>query len=383
VRSGIVSWEKMVEPSMSLNYHIVERSIEMESRPSLQQVARGAGVAKSTASLAMKNDSRISAVVRERVQAVAQEIGYKPHLEMAKLMSDFCAARRRKFSGTLALVNCSHDRDIIKQNSVANTIFDSAKERAEQLGYSLDTFWLRNPEVNATSLSRIFYARNILGVIFHNLETNEDIAEFDPNGELWKRFPCVITGRKIESPPLPFAVNDIYTTVYQLGIRMKDIGYRRTGFLLSKHLSDMVENRCVAGFFASQSQGWSSPASFKSSILTGLTKDSQAAVVKWLKRYQPDSIICLSRYVYDWIISAGIRIPESMGMAFMDLSDDTKGMAGMMQNHRGISKAAVEALIGRILSKEENPPPFQYGIIMESSWRMGKTVRISSSDPKP
>src|SRR4051794_41917325 len=54
----------------------------MSTRPravTLQDVAREAGVAVSTVSRALSSPERVNATTRERVQAVARSLGYRPN----------------------------------------------------------------------------------------------------------------------------------------------------------------------------------------------------------------------------------------------------------------------------------------------------------------
>ena len=50
----------------------------MDARPTLQDIAKRAGVGKATVSLALRNDPKISAATRERVRAIAEELKYRP-----------------------------------------------------------------------------------------------------------------------------------------------------------------------------------------------------------------------------------------------------------------------------------------------------------------
>jgi LacI family transcriptional regulator len=59
----------------------------MESRPTIKDVAREAGVSKSTVSLVLQGSSRVKAETREHVQKVMAEIGYVYNRAAAKLRS--------------------------------------------------------------------------------------------------------------------------------------------------------------------------------------------------------------------------------------------------------------------------------------------------------
>ena len=51
----------------------------------MQDVARAAGVHQTTVSLALRNDPRLPAATRERIQAHAKKLGYRPDPMLAAL----------------------------------------------------------------------------------------------------------------------------------------------------------------------------------------------------------------------------------------------------------------------------------------------------------
>ena len=60
--------------------------------PSMSQLARVAGVHQSTVSRALRRDRSIPAATRQRIQALADKLGYRPH----PLVSALVALRRRR-----------------------------------------------------------------------------------------------------------------------------------------------------------------------------------------------------------------------------------------------------------------------------------------------
>ncbi len=59
----------------------------MAGKPTLKDVAERSGVSRSLVSLALRNDSGVSAATRERILEIAAEIGYRPNLNARRLAS--------------------------------------------------------------------------------------------------------------------------------------------------------------------------------------------------------------------------------------------------------------------------------------------------------
>ncbi len=349
----------------------------MSKTVSMSEIAKAAGVAKSTVSMALRNHPRISKTERKRIQTIAQTMGYQTNPLVSRLMYELRNSRKEHYVATLALINCTTELHVRNRLYSVDTTCLGVEARASQLGYAIDTFWLYDPAFSINRLSNILHARNIQGLIFYPIVQENTISELDPEGLLWNHFPSVVIGVRPRQPSLTFAVNDHYATGFQLGNKLRQLGYKRIGFIIDRWLDEKLERRFATGFHASHTPGSSTvPTLYMKRQFGGPTpEENHRALQKWLDHYKPDACACLNRYVYDWIVEMGIRVPEDMGVAFIDLGPETEGMAGMNQRHNTEGMAAVDALISQILRRENSVPSFQQGITLESVWQMGRTVR--------
>jgi hypothetical protein len=113
----------------------------------LQDIARLAGVGKATVSLALRDDPRLRPETRERIQKIANEIGYRANATVSALMAQLRASHTPRYQATLGLVNASSDRDTLKNFCTFRDCVTGCVQRAWQLGYGLDDFWLREPGI--------------------------------------------------------------------------------------------------------------------------------------------------------------------------------------------------------------------------------------------
>ena len=109
-------------------------------RISTHDLARLTGVNQSTVSRALRDDPRISKEVRERVQRVAAEQGYRPDPMLAALAQ---YKRERATAGrnsTLAWLNLYPVQQDLYQYQEFRLYKAGATEEAERAGYRLEEF---------------------------------------------------------------------------------------------------------------------------------------------------------------------------------------------------------------------------------------------------
>ena len=126
----------------------------MERAPTIRDVARAAGVGASTVSLAFRNDPRLRPAMRDHVRKVASEIGYLPNATLASLMAQVRGGKNSPFQATLGFLNASEDPAILREIPTFREWTRGAAERARELGYSMDQFWLYDTSCSPKRLSK-------------------------------------------------------------------------------------------------------------------------------------------------------------------------------------------------------------------------------------
>jgi LacI family transcriptional regulator len=158
----------------------------MANNVTLQDLAECAGVHRSTVSLALRDHPRISPEVRQRMQALAKKMGYRVNPLVSALMQSRRTGRVTRHA-TIAYVISSptrygwrpphHDRP---------DYFPGAAERADDLGYKLEHFWLAEPGMTPERFCNILVARGICGLLVGRLPPDMQSLPVE-----WERFSCV------------------------------------------------------------------------------------------------------------------------------------------------------------------------------------------------
>ncbi len=344
----------------------------MESRPTLQHIADAAGVGKSTVSLALRNDPRLLEETRQRIQVIAEKLGYRANPTVAALMAQLRASRTQKFQATLGLINASGERDKLSEFQTFRDWVAGSTLRGNQLGYSLDEFWLWEPDIDAKRLATILNSRGIRGLIITGVLENGLLpTAFSP---IWTQFACVVVGVRTTRPKLHCASNDQYATSLDSFNEAISLGYRRPGLVIERKVDENLNGRFSAGFFMGQLQ---LPKSERIPSLD-FNREAPEAFANWFREHQPDVIITLHAELKDWLSATKVDVPGEVGLIHLDRTADLPEWAGMNQNNEHVGVAALDMLVGALHRSEFGIPSFAKSMMIESDWVPGATIRGKS-----
>ena len=354
----------------------------MSGKPTIRDVARAAGVAAATASLALRNHPRLRKSTCAKVQRAAEKLGYKPNAVVSHLLAQLRASRTSKYQATLGIINISDNRKILGEIHTFREWVRGIHERASQLGYGVNEFWLREPGITPHRLAGILNAQNIRGLIVAGWLGDGELPEGAE--KIWTDFASVVIGVRGIRPVAHLACSDQFSTVrraFAEGIRL---GYQRPALVMCSEVDHLVQERFSGGFLTAQSalpvKQRVPPFYFHSHVDVPIasrigTVQVRARFGEWFKRHQPDLILCIHPEVREWVESLGARASKATGLIHLDWTDDLKGWAGMNQNSHLIGAAAVDMLVANLHRNELGVPSFPKSTMIDSTWVGGDSVR--------
>jgi LacI family transcriptional regulator len=336
-------------------------------------VARAAGVSKNTVSLALRNDRQIPPGTRHKISEIACRLGYRKNPTVAHLMAQLRAGGASPgLKATLALLNANEDPAAFRTHPTIPTYIAGCRRRSGQTGYSLDEFWLHDPQLDGERLNKILRARNIRGVIIAGLMNNNHLPDrFLP---VWREHPCVVTGVRTRSPALSFASTDHHMLVLRAFENALRLGYKRPGLVLDAVIDQLVECRFTSGYGIGQ-KALPAAQRLKPFYAVSKARNDPGMFLKWLDKEKPDLILTLYHVVRHWLEGAGIRVPEDVGIIQLEWRADHASWAGMHQHNDIVGEAAVEMLVGMIHNNERDIPLFPRATLIGSTWVNGATVQ--------
>ncbi|HVU25849.1 MAG TPA: LacI family DNA-binding transcriptional regulator [Opitutus sp.] len=351
----------------------------MNRRVTMTDVAKRAGVHYTTVSLALRNHPSLPVATRERLRALAEEMGYRPDPVLHALIDYRGKLKPRRNITTLAYVTNWDSRWGWKQAWPHPEFFGGAEQRATDLGYQLEHFWLGEPGLTHQRLSDVLHTRGITGLIIasHRYEIDRALRF------KWQNFSAVKIDFFPHEPALHAVTNDQRAVIRLAVRRVLAAGYRRIGFVMHRLWDHGVDLAWSAGFLGEQQTIppaeripiFKFPDSLPLDTSTHLDHLAPRAPFEaWLRRHRPDVLISTAAFVQPHLEALGISVPRDLGFADILLDRFEGQTAGVRQNCRRVGELAVEILAGQLQQHAFGVPQFPTATLVEGTWFDGASL---------
>ncbi len=273
----------------------------------LEDIAKQAGVSRSTASRVVNDDPNVSDSVRSKVQEVIRSTGYHPHAAARSL-----ASHRSWMIG------------LVLPRTVSNFFTDpyfprltqGIAQACNQHNYSLGLFLLDTREDEQRIFPRISQKGLLDGILLQTAEVGDKLIDRLVSSD----FPVVVAGRPFNADGISYIDVDNFSGAYHAVRHLIQLGYKRIGTItgllnhtpgidrldgyrkaLTDHGLDIDERLIIEGDF---------------------TENSGYQTMKQLLQFKPDAIFAASdgmavgaiRAVRD----AGMLVPEDVAFVGFD-----------------------------------------------------------------
>jgi LacI family transcriptional regulator len=343
----------------------------MAQPTTLRALAAQLCLSVATVSEALRDSPRVTAATRERVQRAARRAGYRPNPLLGAVMSAVRRTRHQHYRGTLALV------DTVEENPAQYLLFHrqivaGARERAKQLGFQVELFWLgeRSPALNRKRLAQVLRARGITGVVLLPFNTAQDLSSFD-----FSQLSAVQMDHCLLAPRLHTVLPEHYMSMRAALERLRRSGYRRIGLCLEERKDARLSYKWTAGFesFARNHP----PGATVPPMLSG--KLTAEKVQAWFRRHRPDVIVGHVPAIADWIRALLPKSAPEIGFFNLNLTESPRPCAGFDLGPRRLAAAAIETVVAMLHRQERGVPAYPQTITLEAEWIDGPTLRRTPS----
>jgi LacI family transcriptional regulator len=337
----------------------------------MYDIAVKAGVSKATVSYVLngrKNGVRISDETRERILAVAGEMGYRRN-ELARAI----VTGKNMVLGVL-----SHDPRAEAQSRIMYGI----QQEAYRQGYFIKIIHVPEDMQPATTVARCVEQR-IAGVICINLAP--PIQE-ELSGEATKYdLPLsVVDDSNIQDCAIRVATDEEQSVELALN-HLTDLGHRRIAHLAGPFTSVVATTRRLAFERQATSQGLQLPDGYIAEGHWWSTEVNLTVAQKLLTHpTKPTAILCAADWSALTVVRVArqmeIKIPQELsvmgfgGFFMTELADPP--LTTILQPFEGMGRVATEHLLSRLEKNEENSTPID--IKLPSNL----LVRDSTAPPK-
>lgn len=314
--------------------------------------------------MALRHHPRIPVATRERIEAIAQRMGWRPNPLLAEAMSAIRAGQPASDRVTLAWITQFPEREGWREVHFFSRVFDGSAARAARAGYKLEHFWLGDARGSVARLGDILYHRGIAGLILAPLPQPAPI-------ELtWPRFAAATVGFSVTSPRL-HRVTDNHTASVRVALmRLRAAGCQRIGFAISGNFDRRVHGLWTAGFLWQANEFGDLPPE----LLHRPAELDEITFIRWVRETRPDAVVSVDRRVFGWLTRAGLRAPRDLAYVNLDIAAPDGTVAGVYQDPEGIGACCVDMVAGQLLRHERGIPDRPRTTIIDGRWCDGATA---------
>jgi len=328
----------------------------------LAQIAEKSEKHITTVSLAIRNSPKLSKKTRENIQKLAKEMGYKPD-PLLRALSSY-RTKNTPNHPVIAYLTNWNSRWGWRDTYAHPTFYDAAKKAADNLGFQLEHFWLREPGLTHKRLNTIFKTRGIEGIIVasHVVEI-DDTLEFE-----WENFSAVKIDYFPHKPNLHVITNN-QLQITRLAVQeIIKLGYKRIGFVIDENWDKTVDNLYAAGFY------WEQLKIDQNNRIPPYLIPGETTIKEWIIKYKPEVIIGKKSIVYPILQEMNLKVPKDI--AFVDIfNEDQSGeIAGVKQNHIRVGELSIEILSSQIQHRIKGIPEVSTTTHVDGTWIPGNSL---------
>lgn len=331
---------------------------------SLEDIAEKAGYHRTTVSRALKNDPRLSKATIDKIQKIAQQMGFRVNPFISSMMTQRANKIRLSHAGTIAVILPKKEEEIDTLHYIGQQSIRGILGRARERGFTCDTFDLSDKNLNLNRIGHILKARGISGLCFAPMIKPDNHLSMD-----WENIAVSAVGHSIKSPPLSRSCHHQYHGMIIALEAIRNLGYKRIGFSLSPGVSKRVDDAWLSAFLKIRY--------YQPDIHMDIAMPDQhnpQEIKDWIHRESLQIILSDSSYYTKYIQEAGLSVPGDVAYASLAWDPKDTRCAGINQHSDQVGAAGIDLLIAQLQRNERGLPKHPRTIMVEGSWMDGETA---------
>lgn len=331
----------------------------------LRDIAKESGYSKTAVWLALKESSRIPPATRERIRGIADRLGYAPNAAYKQMLSQVRSGQSVSYRSTLALVHGFDIPDPEKRNPYHRSLVEGAMDRAKALGYSVESFWAKQPNMRGKRLSDILESRGIKGVLITPMPRHS-VIDLD-----WDRFAAVKVGHTLIRPRLNIVEANNQQAMSLCLKELDELGYRKIGLVMKPDHELYRRYQLTVPYLWMQSQ--LEPEQRAEPLL--LDPGDPSSFLEWFEKYRFEAVVTTHTHVVDWLKQCGYRIPEDVGIVFPTPVHEYNDFSHVNQKPYQIGMAVVDMIDAQLNRGEYGCPANPKVAYTDVDWFSGISLR--------
>ncbi len=335
----------------------------MPQPATLQDVADKAGVHRSTVSLALRNNARISREVRDRVQRIARDLDYRTNPLVTALMRSRRTHQAAKHVVLAYVTNHPTRYGWRPPHHDRPDYFPGAAARAAELGYKLEDFWLGEPGMTSARFAQILISRGINGLLIGRLPPGMSQIDLP-----WEHFSAVALGLTLNRPDLHRVSEDAFASATDAMQRCIARGYKRIGFVMSEpDDSPNMGDRWLGAFARLQFR--LAPENRIPHCDYRPPEEFGDHFSRWFDTYRPDVILAThAEPIVGFLARKRPTLPSAVELLLLINDKLQQGFSGIHLDPGILGSLAVDMVVGMLHRGETGLPTDPHHVLVPGRW---------------
>jgi LacI family transcriptional regulator len=347
----------------------------VDSTPSLRDIAVRTGVTIMSVSRALRGSPQVSAAKRDEILRVAKELGYRPDPQVTRLMALLRTSKAKRADSVIALINTRAERGLHLREPHLREFYEGAAQRADELGFKLEEFWLADPAISVRRQQSILNARGIEALLLLPVEAGFKGLPLDVS-----RFALSAIGRSHHTVPCDRACPNHYNAVTLALARLAERGFHRVGAAFFDGINERTDRRYSAAVLDHLDQ--LAPADRVPPLIS--PRWDADAFRAWFETHRPGVVVTHGEHIREFALrDLGLRAPRDYGYVNLNLLQSSDRSAGIDQNYALVGAAALDLLAGQVNHQERGLPAFPRTVTINGVWREGDSLPARSRARAP
>jgi LacI family transcriptional regulator len=336
--------------------------------PTCQDIADACGFSASTVSRALNSHPAIPRETREKVLAVARQMGWKPNPLTSAYMAHLRSTRPTSFKAILGILvdypMPNGPQDLV---SHVRRMYRGFEQRAEEYGYKIRAFSLADPDITPQTLDRAMADWNIPGFLVTSMSQPGKILDHIN----WSRYAMVAIGYSMPTPRIHRVVLNMYEGVQLAIAKAFRMGYKRLGIAISEEYDRRTKHGVMfpVSYLSRHLEPGQSIDEFRYSELD---PDSNDKIAAWLKRTRPELV--MGMFFPEVYQRLGWKVPRDIARIAFDRSPESPTEAGLDLRYEVCGNLAADVLISEITLNRRGIPPTPVEFTVACQWVNGRSA---------
>jgi LacI family transcriptional regulator len=346
------------------------------STPTIRMISEYAGVSKSTVSLALRNSSKIQKKTCLKIQAIAQEMNYRPNPLVSAQMVHIRRNSRSKSTPTIGFLSLFDGKSESGRftSRGARKYYLGAKARAAELGFTVDLLEFDRTRFSDRRLQEILHSRCIEGLILAPCSLSTEDLKLN-----WDEYTLSAIGCFSSMSNLHRFFHDSFACLQDVMNLLARRAYNRIGFVSNEREEAQMGYLLSGGYLEYQSrlipEDSRIPLLLLANVESHWSRKDDLRVSDWFELNKPDVVISSGVDLRNHIRSLGLRMPEDIGYVTVGRSGDVPGdCAGYDLREEKIGALAIDSTVARLYRNERGLPASPSTVLICGEFIEGSTL---------